>query len=456
MNEPLSGAPRPLEPDIFTVSRLNREAKNLLEGGLGTILLQGEISNLARPASGHLYFSLKDDRSQVRCAFFRGAQRGLKFAPADGLEVLVRARVSLYEARGDFQLIVEHLEPAGEGALQRAFEALKDRLAAEGLFDSSHKLPLPALPRRIGVISSPSGAVLHDILTTLRRRFPAIPVLVYPVPVQGEGAAERIAEAIRLADERRDCDALILARGGGSLEDLWAFNEEVVARAIHACGLPLVCGVGHETDFTIADLVADARAPTPTAAAEMLSPHQEAWAALFAQHGRQLERMIEDRLNRAQQGLDGLSRRLIHPHQRLQVLGDRFRDLGRRLRLATQNQITHHRSRTNELSGRLQRASPGERIRQYGLTVARLRVELDGAMRHAQERKWQALKSLTGRLNALNPLATLQRGYAVVRLLPDREIVRDASSVHRGDEVETLLGRGRLLCKVDEVYENDT
>jgi exodeoxyribonuclease VII large subunit len=266
--------------DIYTVSRLNREAKGLLESSFPPIWIEGEISNLSRPASGHVYFSLKDPQAQVRCAFFRQHQRLAGIALKDGLHVLLRARVSLYEGRGDFQVIVEYLEEAGEGALRRAFDALKLRLAKEGLFETARKLPLPRLPSRIGIITSPSGAVLHDILTTLKRRFPAIAVLVFPVPVQGEGAAEKIAAAIS-SGRRKDCDALILARGGGSLEDLWPFNEEIVARAIHACPVPIVSGVGHETDFTIADMAADARAPTPTAAAEMLSPNQQEWLAHF-------------------------------------------------------------------------------------------------------------------------------------------------------------------------------
>jgi exodeoxyribonuclease VII large subunit len=445
----------PAPPDIYTVSRLTREAKNLLENGLGTILLEGEISNLARPASGHLYFSLKDDRSQVRCAFFRGAQRGLGTQARDGLQVLVRARVSLYEARGDFQLIVEHLEPAGEGALRQAFEELKTRLAAEGLFAPEHKQSVPTLPRRIGIITSPSGAVLHDILTTLQRRFPAIPVLVYPVPVQGEGAAERIAEMIHLADERGDCDALILARGGGSLEDLWAFNEEVVARAIFGCQTPLVCGVGHETDFTIADLVADARAPTPTAAAEMLSPHREAWATLYAQYRRRIERLMDDRLNGARQHLDGLSRRLVHPRQRLLVLAERLRELHRRLQLAMRNELALAGSRHHELAARLRRSGLPDRITRQTVMLRHRYEAMQTAVQRALDRAGNRLQSRVVRLNALSPLATLQRGFAVVRSLPEREIIRDAGKVARGDKVETLLGRGRLVCKVEETHDKD-
>ena len=250
--------------DIYTISRLNREVKSVLEGSFPLLWVEGEISNFAQPASGHWYFSLKDEAAQVRCAMFRGRNRQVGFCPENGMQVLIRARIGLYEARGEFQIIAEHMEEAGDGALRRAFEALKQRLAAEGLFDSAHKRAIPERPRCVGVITSPTGAAVHDILTTLRRRFPALPVVIYPVPVQGEGVAAQIADMLALAGRRADCDVLILARGGGSLEDLWAFNEEVVARAIHACPLPVVSGIGHEVDVTIADFVADQRAAAPS------------------------------------------------------------------------------------------------------------------------------------------------------------------------------------------------
>ncbi|MDE2196596.1 MAG: exodeoxyribonuclease VII large subunit, partial [Gammaproteobacteria bacterium] len=265
-------APGTPERQVFSVSRLNHEARALLEGGFPLLWVEGELSNLSRPASGHLYFSLKDAAAQVRCALFRNRATLLRCKPAEGMQVLVRARVSLYEPRGDFQLIVEHMEDAGHGALQRAFEQLRQKLAGEGLFDPAHKKPLPAMPGIIGVVTSPSGAALRDILSVIRRRQPSARVILYPAPVQGEGAGAKLAAMIRTASARAECDVLIIARGGGSLEDLWAFNEEAVARAIHACALPIISGVGHEIDFTIADFVADARAPTPTAAAELVTP----------------------------------------------------------------------------------------------------------------------------------------------------------------------------------------
>lgn len=274
--------------DIYSVSRLNREARAVLEGGFPLLWVEGELSNLAQPASGHIYFSLKDPAAQVRCAMFRSKRLLLGFKPANHQQVLVRARVGLYEGRGDFQLIVEHMEPAGEGALRLAFERLKQKLAAEGLFDAATKQPLPAMPRQVGLITSPTGAAVRDLLTVLERRFPALPVLIYPAQVQGQSAAAELVAALDLANERAECDILILARGGGSLEDLQAFNDEALARAVHRSAIPVVTGIGHEIDLSIADLVADQRGATPSAAAELVSPS--------AQHLAQRLQAIEQRL----------------------------------------------------------------------------------------------------------------------------------------------------------------
>jgi exodeoxyribonuclease VII large subunit len=440
--------------DVYSVSRLNREAKALLEGSFPLLWVEGEISNLSRPASGHLYFSLKDAQAQVRCALFRGNRRGLGVAPQDGMQVLVRARVSLYEGRGDFQLIVETLEAAGEGALRRAFELLKNRLAAEGLFDSAHKQPLPRLPRRLGVITSPSGAVLHDILTTLERRFPAIPVLLHPVPVQGEGAAAKIAAMIELAGRRRDCDALILARGGGSLEDLWAFNEEVVARAIHACPIPIVSGIGHETDFTIADLAADARAPTPTAAAEMLSPNRADWLAALDQKQQRLARLARDRLRTAQQHLDYLSTRLTHPRERLARLGERLAALAQRLRMAQLHTRSHAGHALLVLQARLRQHSPVARLREQRLRHAHLRARLTQATRRVLELARERAVHAAHALDTLSPLATLARGYAILEK-PDGAIVRAAGATQAGERLLARLARGSLDCRVEAVHEDD-
>ena len=440
--------------DVYTVSRLNREARALLETGFSTLWIEGEISNLARPSSGHVYFSLKDNQAQVRCALFRMQLRKLHLEPKDGMQVQVRARVSLYEERGDFQLIVEYLEEAGEGALRRAFEALKLRLAKEGLFDASRKKPLPRLPQRIGLITSPSGAVLHDILRTLERRFPAIKVLLYPVPVQGEGAAEKIAAAIRLADQRKDCDALILARGGGSLEDLWAFNEEIVARALDACSVPVVCGVGHETDFTIADWVSDARAPTPTAAAELLSPDQQEWLTNFRSIEMQLTKLIRDRLRNLSQHLDWQSARIVHPTQRIQLIHHRFQALAQRLYLIQAARVQRWQTELVTLSARLQQNSPSPRLRAWQLHGRHLTERLQNGMVRHLEGAHQRLRQIAQTLHALSPLATLERGYAIVRHPATGAVLRDSASVKPGERIHARLARGALDCMVEKTYED--
>ncbi len=459
--EPMSLPPTPsatafvAERDVYSISRLNREAKTLLEGQFPLLWIEGEISNLARPASGHWYFSLKDSQAQIRCALFKGNQRSLGCIPKDGMQVLARARVSLYEGRGEFQLIVEYLEEAGEGALRRAFELLKNRLAAEGLFDAAHKKPLPTLPKRIGIITSPTGAALRDVLTTLRRRFPAIAVLVYPVPVQGEGAADKIAATIRLAGERRECDALILARGGGSLEDLWSFNEEVVARAVHACPLPLVCGVGHETDFSIADWVADARAPTPTAAAEMLSPNQDEWRAQFNALDTRLLRLMRDHLSTRQQRLDWMSGRIVHPRERIARLQQRLVEMTKRMRLA---QIATQRvaeASWQALSARLYRRHPDIALREWRLRFGHLQTRIVTGMRQSLQHQQQRLQLAVRRLDTLSPLATLQRGYAIVRRADNHLVVRNAQDVSPGERVHARVAQGNLLCVVEKIQTDD-
>ncbi len=441
--------------EVYTVARLNREVKALIEGGFPLIWIEGEISNLARPSSGHMYFSLKDAQAQVRCALFRQQQRALGFTPKDGLQVLARARVSLYEGRGEYQLIVEHLEEAGEGALRRAFEALKQRLSQEGLFDLAHKKPLPRLPRRIGVITSPTGAALRDIVTTLRRRFPAIEPRLYPVPVQGQGAAEKIAAAIARAVRDGDCDALIVARGGGSLEDLWPFNEEVVARAIYTCPVPIVSGVGHETDFTIADLVADARAPTPTAAAEMLSPDQAEWLSAYAAIQARLVRLMRERLTNHQQHLDWLGARLVHPRERLARLRQHLRELGMRLQLSQSGRMNSRHTRLLMLSGRLMQSAPRGRVRELALGFSHQSKRLARAMRHRLEHYQQRLQSTAQSLNTLSPLATLERGYAIVSRADSGAVLRAASQVRRGERIEARLARGRLACLVETVIKDE-
>jgi exodeoxyribonuclease VII large subunit len=440
--------------DIYTVSRLNREVKALLEGTFPPIWIEGEISNLSRPASGHIYFSLKDAQSQVRCAFFRQYHRQLGITLKDGLQVLTRARVSLYEGRGDYQIIIEFLEEAGAGALRRAFDALKLRLSKEGLFDAVRKKPIPKLPRRIGIVTSTSGAVLHDILTTLRRRFPAIAVMVYPVQVQGDGAAEKIAASIRMADARRECDALILARGGGSLEDLWPFNSEIVARAIYACSIPIVSGIGHETDFTIADMAADARAPTPTAAAEMLSPDQQEWLAQFARIETRLVTEIRGRLRNRSQHLDWLSARLIHPKHRVRLLQQAFSSVYQRLQSAQISILRQSRSRWHMMIARLLQHSPQSRLQEVSHRHLHLSTRLITVIERDLERSNFRLRQIMQTLHALSPLATLARGYAIVQRPATGVIVTDATDIKTGERIRARLARGSLDCLVEESHEN--
>ncbi len=439
------------ERDIYSVSRLNLEARLLLEQGFPRIWLEGELSNVSRPSSGHLYFTLKDARAQIRAAMFRTRNQAIRFRPDEGMQVLVRARVSLYEPRGDYQLIVEHMEEAGDGALRRAFEELKQRLAVEGLFDAAHKQPLPVLPRRIGVITSPSGAAVRDVISVLGRRFPAIPVLIYPVPVQGREAAGEIADAIRLAGARADCDVLILTRGGGSLEDLWPFNEEVVARAIHECRIPLVSAVGHEIDFTIADFVADQRAATPSAAAELVSPDQFEWLARITQLAARLEQRLRHTLSDQHRQVAWIEKRLqqVHPGQYLRQQAQRLDELEQRARFVIGMRIRELQSGLNEMHAKLQRHSPAHQVARLGLQQHLLAQRLGAAMQALLAEKQRRLGLACRSLDTVSPLATLKRGYAIVSRLPDRLILRKATAVKPGDRVEARLADGTLVCIVD-------
>jgi exodeoxyribonuclease VII large subunit len=436
--------------DVYTVSRLNAEARAVLEGSFPLLWVEGEISNLARPSSGHWYFSLKDSGAQVRCAMFRQRNQLLRFKPQDGMHVVIRARVSLYEGRGEFQLIAEHMEEAGSGALQRAFEMLKLRLQNEGLFDAARKRPLPRLPRRIGVVTSPTGAAIRDILTVLARRFPAIPVVIYPVPVQGAGAGEQIAAAIKRAGERAECDVLIVGRGGGSLEDLWAFNEEVVARAIHASPIPIVSAVGHEIDFTIADFVADMRAPTPSAAAELLSPDREEMRTQLLQQRIRLARSFQRQMRHKREQLDALQKRLKHPGRRLQEIAQRLDEMEQRLSRASHHLLRHAGSRLAALHARLERHTPLYRVQALQTRRQELQRRLRSAAAQHLERLNRRLAQAAHALDTVSPLATLSRGYAIVTSA-DGRVLRAATQTATGQQVQARLGQGRLLCRVEGV-----
>jgi exodeoxyribonuclease VII large subunit len=391
---------------VITVSELNRMARNVLEQSFPLFWVSGEVSNFTRAASGHWYFSLKDAGAQVRCVMFKGRNSYVDFVPREGDKIEARCTVTLYEARGDFQLTVEFVQRAGLGALFEAFEKLKNKLALEGLFDEASKRPIPEHPKQIGIVTSADAAALRDVLTTLRRRMPNIPVIIYPTPVQGRGAAQLIANAINTADERAECDVLIICRGGGSIEDLWQFNEEIVARAIAACSIPTVSGVGHETDFTICDFVADTRAATPTAAAELVTPSREALLNSLRQLKIQLARILQFSLNQRAQALDYLARRLFSPAQ----------------------QIDQQKLQLGQITRRLQSA----------------------ALQQLKTRQ-QNLLRLSQNLQHLNPQAVLTRGYAFVQ---DKHgaIVNSSDQLRKDDQVKLTFGIGSADAIINKVH----
>jgi exodeoxyribonuclease VII large subunit len=480
--------------DVYSVSRLNREVRMVLERGFGMIWLEGELSNFSRPSSGHWYFSLKDAGAQVRCAMFRQRNMSCAFTARDGQKVLVRARIGLYEPRGEFQLLVEHMEDAGLGALRRRFDELAAKLAAEGLFAPERKRSLPALPKRIGVVTSPTGAALRDILHVLARRFAAVPVLIYPVAVQGAQAAAEIAAAIELAGKRAECDVLIVARGGGSLEDLWAFNDERLARVIAASSIPVISGVGHEIDFTIADFAADVRAPTPSAAAELAVPDALEWLSAVGRLGSRLERCMRRGLEGRGERLRWLDRRaaLVSPRARFAQRAQRLDEFDERMRRALRRRLQSHRERLQWLQGRATFVSPAARLAQQSLRVENIAQRILRALRHTlgarrtrftsnERRLWQTsplarvrdvamehtallarlrgaglesvrrrrdrLQLLERTLQAVSPLATLERGYAIVQ--NERgEILRDAADAPAGTLIEARLAKGRIRAKV--------
>ena len=433
-----------------TVSQLNRQAKQLLESGLARVWVEGEISNLARPASGHVYFRLKDSGAQVAAAFFRQRQRGPTIGLKDGDQVLVYAKVSLYEARGDFQLIVERVEPAGEGILKRQYERLKNKLAAEGLFDEERKRPIPALPGRIGVITSPSGAALRDILTVLRRRFPLIPVVIYPAAVQGDAAPGELVAALDTANERAECDVLIIGRGGGSLEDLWAFNDETLARRIVDSDIPVVSAVGHEVDFTIADFVADVRAPTPSGAAELVVPDQLDWIRRFNVLADRIARNGQRTLENRAQALDWLQRRLVgaSPMVRLKNQADLLRELRGRLRSGTRERISDDNQHLSTLAARLMRQSPALRVERVSNRLQTLHRRAATAVTTFLSDQQHRTELAARALHSVSPLATLARGYAIVTDSASGKALLDAKKINKGDTIEARLANGVLTATV--------
>jgi exodeoxyribonuclease VII large subunit len=432
----------------LSVSQLNRQVKRLLEGHFDFVWIEGELSNLAQPGSGHWYFSLKDDSAQVRCAMFRNRNQRVRLKPRNGQQLLVRARISLYEGRGEYQLIVEHMEDAGAGALQRAFEQLKAQLTAEGLFLEENKQALPALPERIGIITSATGAAVRDIISVFNRRYPRIELSVLPVPVQGGEAVPAIVKALQLADRAELFDALILARGGGSIEDLQAFNEEAVARAIAACNTPVVSAVGHETDFTIADFVADVRAATPSAAAELLSPDQRELKQGFANYQLILARVLRRQFDSLGQQLK-LSRGLLrHPGERLREQSQRLDDCELHLRRSLRKGLDHRHHAIAINRAHLQRLAPAPRLSRYRLLLSQLSERAARAGHHHLRHCHQHLTGVAGKLDSLSPLATLHRGYAIVSD-SEGKVLTSAKQVETGQLISTRLAEGSLRSRVE-------
>ena len=446
---------RDSQREIYSVWQLNRAVRELLETGFARIWVEGEISNLARPPSGHLYFSLKDARAQVSCALFRNVATRLGFKPENGTQVLIRAEVSLYEARGNFQLIVNHMEEAGDGALRRAFEALKQRLFDAGLFDPEHKQPLPVLPSCIGVITSPGGAAVRDVLAVLKRRFPGIPIIIYPTLVQGESAPALIVAALETAQRRQECDVLLLTRGGGSLEDLWPFNEEVVARAVYACRIPLVSAVGHEIDVVISDFAADQRAATPSAAAELLSPDQAEWLARLEQLQQRLTSQIRQKLQQNSERLNWLQRRTLqcHPGRRLQQQSQRLDDLSLRLSRAWPHRHAQWLAHCSTLRARLKQQSPQQQLQRLEAITTQLAQRLKYCINIQLSEHREKLAILSRALDSISPLATLQRGYSITLKQPEGILLHSASQARAGDTLETRLATGSIISQVEETKD---
>ena len=445
--DPPTAPPR----SILTPSTLNRLVRGLLEDALPLVWIEGELCNVSRPASGHLYFTLKDAGAQVRAAMFKPKSGWLRFKPADGMHVLVRARVGLYEPRGEFQLVAEHMELAGEGALRRQFDLLKARLDAEGLFDSTRKRPLPRYARRIGVITSATGAAIRDVLSVVRRRWPLVEVEVLPVPVQGREAPPAIVSMLRKASASQRYDVLLLTRGGGSLEDLVAFNDEAVARALHASVVPVVSAVGHEIDFSIADFVADLRAATPSAAAELLVPDARALSRHLAQALQRLRLLQHRRLQSQTQRVDHLLARLQaqRPQARLARDRERLVQLHRRLHAALREQARIRATRLERLHARLLTQHPRQRLQLLQRRLAEHERSLRQCMGHRMERAQLTLRQAARALQAVSPLATLERGYAIV-FDHEGRVLRDAKNAPPGTPLRARLAEGELSLKVTD------
>jgi len=438
---------------ILTVSELTLEIKHHLEEGFGEIWVEGEISNFRSPSSGHYYFTLKDGESQIRAVIFRFMGRYLKFEPQDGLAVICRGKISVYEPRGEYQLILDYMEPKGIGALQLAFEQLKEKLEKEGLFDPARKKPLPLLPKRIGIVTSPTGAAIRDLLNVIGRRFPNVGILINPVKVQGKGSAQEIASAIYKLNTVPEIDVIIVTRGGGSLEDLWAFNEEIVARAIYNSSLPVISAVGHEIDFTIADFVADLRAPTPSAAGELVVKDKVELSRLVDSLSARLGNQIINLLETAKNQLVFFKKRLPDLRLKISDLQLRIDDMSGRLAPRILQSLELKKEMLESRRVRLLLRNPKLKVGEYLKSVSLCEKSLIDSVHRMLIRLRQVLERCVGELDSLSPLNVLQRGYSITRLLPSYKIVKDNKVISVGDKINIVLGKGEIFCQVDKIKD---
>jgi len=457
---PAMNSVRQQDNQVISVEQLNRLAKRLLEGNFPSIWVEGEISNFARPSSGHWYFTLKDEKAQVRCAMFRGRNMAVRFKPQNGTQILLKAKVSLYEGRGDYQLLVDFMEEAGLGALQRAFDELKQKLSNEGLFNPELKKALPTFPKRIGLITSPTGAAVQDMLSVLERRFPNIPISLFPVAVQGEQAAPQIVRALENANQDNRCDVILLGRGGGSIEDLWAFNEETVARAIADSAIPIISAVGHETDFTIADFVADVRAPTPSAAAELASPDQDDWYATFNELEQRLAELMERKISEHRVQLIHLLKRLRHPGDKLREHAQRLDGISMRIERSIESTLQNKQAQLKTLSAQLWQHTPSHRIEKYQSRLELVQEKLSHLIQQELATLKQRLLVATTKLESVSPLATLNRGYSIATKVADKQnstednkIIHASNQVVPGDKITTTLQQGSIISTVETCYD---
>ena len=444
------------EQSVISVSELNKKAKSLLEKGIPKLWIEGEISNLAKPASGHMYFSLKDEMSQIRCAWFRQRQLQNTLNIVNGSKMLALGKIGLYEPRGEYQFIVEKMEIAGEGDLKRKYEDLKRKLSAEGIFSEENKSELPNLPKKIGVITSPSGAAIQDILTVLNRRFPIIPIIIFPVAVQGEQAAPQIQNALEKANFRADCDLLILARGGGSLEDLWAFNEEIVARAIFDSEIPIISAIGHETDVTISDFTADLRAPTPSGAAELAVPDQHDWIKSIDNISEKINTIITQQINSKSQLSDWINKRLSQSSPMMTVKRqiEKSNNLQKMLSISIFQNLSRQEKNIHQLKSNLNEVSPRLKIHTQLSRIKELNQKITSCSDHLLEGLNNRINLASKTLNSVSPLRTLDRGYAIARDAKTKNVIMSADAIEIENDIEVKLAKGEIKVTVIEKHSD--